>query len=94
MSTAGSREAFVRAPDGSSLSRALWWGIPLALILITLLIRLPLLDRIPHVDEFFHVITAQSILDDGDLVTMDGVPYSRGWLFTYAVAGSFVLCGG
>lgn len=93
MSTAGADARPVRQSDGSLMSRALWWGIPAVLVLVTLLLRLPLLDRIPHVDEFFHVITAQSILDDGDLITMGGVPYSRGWLFTYAVAGSFALFG-
>src|SRR5690606_8493648 len=76
-----------------SSARVLSWAVPIAVVLLTVLVRLPLLDRPAHVDEFFHVLAAQSLLDDGDLATMDGQPYARGWMFTYMVAGSFAIFG-
>jgi hypothetical protein len=74
-------------------ARILAWLVPAAVVLFSVVVRLPLLDRPPHVDEFFHALAAQSLLDDGDLATLDGSEYTRGKLFTYLVAGSFALFG-
>ncbi|HLV26833.1 MAG TPA: glycosyltransferase family 39 protein [Gemmatimonadales bacterium] len=69
------------------------WLVPLALLVFAVLVRLPLLDRPPHIDELFHALAAQSLLEDGDLATLDGNEYSRAKLFTYIVAGSFAMFG-
>lgn len=95
MSTGTLADVRAGAHAATDLARAriLAWATPLALVLFTVVVRLPLLDRPGHVDEFYHVVTAQSLLEDGDLATLDGRPYSRAWLFSYLVAGAFALFG-
>lgn len=56
-------------------------------------VRLIGLDHPAWVDEMNHVLAAQSLLHDGTLRINGGAPYTRAWLFTYMVAGSFRLFG-
>jgi 4-amino-4-deoxy-L-arabinose transferase-like glycosyltransferase len=63
------------------------------LFLAALAVRLIDIGRSPNRDELFHVLAAQSLLADGDLVVDGGVPYLRAWPFTYMLAGMFRLFG-
>lgn len=64
-------------------------------VLIALAVRLVRLDYAPHFDEFYHLLAAQSLLQDGDLCIAECLsPYGRGAPFTYLVAGAMGLFGG
>lgn len=69
--------------------------LPLGLVLlVALVLRLLQLDHAPHFDEFYHLLAANSLLDDGDLCIADCLrPYDRGAPFTYLVAGAVGLFG-
>ena len=56
-------------------------------------VRLIDVGRSPNRDELFHILAAQSLLADGDLIMDGGVPYVRAWPFTYMLAGMFRLFG-
>jgi len=67
----------------------LWVVIALAAVL-----RLTMIERPPYVDEFNHILAGLSLLSGGGLAMAEGAePYTRAWLFTYLVAGSFYLFG-
>lgn len=75
------------------LSRPLVRHPTLVVFTLALLVRLIHLGRSPHTDELFHLLAAQSLLTDGDLIIDGHVPYSRAWTFSYLVAGLFKLFG-
>lgn len=43
----------------------------------------------PYVDEYYHVLAARSLLDNGTLSINGGEPYTRAWAYTYAVAACY-----
>ena len=48
----------------------------------------------PYIDEYYHVLAAQSLVNDGTLYLYDGgEPYTRAKAYTYAVAGCYRLFG-
>lgn len=62
-----------------------------AAMLLFLMAR-ALLDHAPLYDELLHYLAAQGLLQTGEPVIADGV-YTRAWLYTYLVAGSFSVSG-
>ncbi len=82
--------------EAARAGRGLPKGIGWELALITALafgVRLVDLGHPPFVDELHHVLAAESLLERGEPAIHDGVPYTRGLLFTYIVAGFFQLFG-
>lgn len=70
-----------------------WLALGL-ILLVSLVLRLIQLDHAPHFDEFYHLLGANSLLDDGDLCVADCVvPYDRAASFTYLVAAAVGLFG-
>ena len=65
----------------------------LILFFAAVAVRLIDVGRSPNRDELFHVLAAQSLLADGDLIIDGEVPYVRAWPFTYMLAGMFRLFG-
>jgi 4-amino-4-deoxy-L-arabinose transferase-like glycosyltransferase len=61
--------------------------------LIALAVRLVDLDFAPFIDEMHHVMAARSLLETGSPNIYEGIPYVRGAVFTYLVAGFFALFG-
>jgi 4-amino-4-deoxy-L-arabinose transferase-like glycosyltransferase len=47
----------------------------------------------PYVDEYYHVLAARSLLDNGTLSINGGEPYTRAWAYTYAVAACYQWFG-
>ncbi len=76
------------APDRRTL-----WGEACAITALALLVRLFNLDHTTYVDELNHLIAAESLLRDGALLLESGFEYTRARLFTWLVAGSFLLFG-
>jgi hypothetical protein len=64
-----------------------------AILVVATAVRTLGLGHTPHFDELYHVMAAESLLQDGTLQLADGVPYVRGRLFTFLVAGSFAMFG-
>jgi hypothetical protein len=59
---------------------------------IALAVMSQFISPTPHVDEFFHVLAAQSLVENGSLVINEGgEPYTRARAYTYAVAASYKL---
>ncbi len=70
-----------------------WWPLPV-LAVAALLLAFAFPNPTPQYDEFYHLLAARSLLHEGDLTINEGArPYTRAWLFTYAVAGSQHLLG-
>ncbi len=64
----------------------------LAVFTIALAVLSQFISPTPHVDEFFHVLAARSLVNDGTLLINDGgEPYTRAKAFTYAVAACYQL---
>jgi hypothetical protein len=64
-----------------------------AVIALALAARLAYQNPTVHFDEFYHILAAQSVVDDGSLRIADGDGYTRGRLFTYMVAASYKIFG-
>ncbi len=47
----------------------------------------------PYVDEYYNVLAAQSLLENGTLSINGGEPYTRAWAYTYAVAACYQWFG-
>lgn len=69
------------------------WIEPGVVFVTSLAVRLGYSQPNAHFDEFYHILAAESLLERGKLAIADGQPYTRGWLFTYLVAGSYRLFG-
>lgn len=77
-------------------SNGVWrWMSACAVLLIALSARLAYPVPAPFFDEFFHALAARSLLHEGtlNLAPEAEVPYTRGTVFTYLVAGSYQLFG-
>ncbi len=81
------------APEGDAADRRRLILDVVLLVLLALATRVLWLGHDPHVDEFRHVFAARSLLSDGTLAINGGMPYTRGLLYTYLVAGSFAGFG-
>ena len=79
-------------PRAAPSRRAL--GLELLVIaIVALAVRLVDLGFPPFIDELNHFLAAGSLLQDGTLAIGDGLPYDRGRLFTYLVAGFMGVFG-
>ncbi|HEM46277.1 MAG TPA: hypothetical protein ENO23_04440, partial [Alphaproteobacteria bacterium] len=80
-----------RGDERSGKSLDVWFGVVVGVALVTRLIGL---DHAPHFDEFYHLLAANSLLEDGDLCIAGCIaPYDRGAPFTYMVAGAVGALG-
>ncbi|MEO1681218.1 MAG: hypothetical protein AAFU80_23980 [Pseudomonadota bacterium] len=76
--------------NGRLYNNTFFWV--LITLLLSLLTRVSLLDAPLVDDEFFHVLVAESWLEDRELSMLDGI-YTRGAFFTKLVAISYALFG-
>lgn len=66
----------------------------LAVFAVALALMSLFISPTPHVDEFFHVLSARSLVENGTLILNDGGdPYTRARAYTYAVAACYTLFG-
>ncbi len=61
---------------------------------ITLVVLSRFISPTPHFDEFYHVLAAQSLVNDGTLtINEGGADYTRAKAYTYAVAACYRFLG-
>lgn len=94
--SSGDQQPSGQAPGASpGIEARGWYGsAELGLVLLlALTVRLVDLGFAPFIDEMHHVLAARSLLETGSTAIHEGVPYQRGLVFTYLVAGFFALFG-
>jgi 4-amino-4-deoxy-L-arabinose transferase-like glycosyltransferase len=74
---------------GTSTSLRWTWVESLIVLGAALWILSIVLSPRPYVDEYYHVLAARSLLDNGTLSINGGEPYTRARAYTYAVAACY-----
>jgi len=69
------------------------WPDVALLFILSMTVRLIHINHTPIYDEFYHILAAQSWLQEGSMRIAENGSYTRGALFTVIVAGMFKLVG-
>jgi len=70
------------------------WAWVTPVVLLALAVRLVGLGHAPHFDEYYHLLAAESLVQDGDLCIAECLgPYDRGALYSVLVAAVIAIFG-